>query len=306
MKKLLRFSAICALMFAVLFGMVQVGTKNAEATTSYLTVHMVDVGGAAFIVQLPNGKTMVVDAGVAADQSVFFNKLDSLGITKIDYLVGTHQHSDHISIFNNILNNYQVGGVYFPNNTPCDSTDCSYMLSAAQKNGVTVHRINRGDDIFPDTTVNGITLSNFVYAPGNADDYSGDYTPGTTQYVNSYSLIYRIKYGDYGILFTGDAMPPAQANTISKYALEGNQVFTAPHHGWSGSVSNDFLDFLQSKSFNKALIPNQKLDGTSIPAFKSRLDTRNLPYWSTGGNGTMYVRTDGSSDWAASVAAEGP
>ncbi|MCC2683383.1 MAG: hypothetical protein K0R75_282 [Paenibacillaceae bacterium] len=302
-KNMLRISAVCVLMLAVLLGLGQFGAKSAEATTSYLKVHMVNVSGAAFIVQLPNGKVMVVDAGVGADQSIFFNKLDSLGITKIDYLVGTHQHSDHIAIFNNILNNYQVGGVYFPNNTPCNSTDCSYMLSAAQKNGVTVHRINRGGEIFADTTVNGLSLTNHIYAPGNSDDYSSYYSPGTTQYTNSYSLIYRIKYGSEGIMFTGDAMPPAQANLIASYALDGNQVFTAPHHGYSGSVSDDFLNYVQSKSFDKVLIPNQKDYGT-VMTFKSRLQTRSLPYWSNQYSGDTLVQTDGVSAWTASKAAE--
>jgi beta-lactamase superfamily II metal-dependent hydrolase len=116
----------------------------------------------------------------------------------------------------------------------------------------------------------------------------------------------QVKYGGAGILFTGDSMPLTEANLISRYALNGTQVITAPHHGASGSTSNDFLDYIQTKSFNKVLIPNQNLSDPAVVPFKSRLDTRNLPYWSTGHNGTMYLQSDGTTTWTASEAAEGP
>jgi beta-lactamase superfamily II metal-dependent hydrolase len=66
------------------------------ANTASLTVNMAPVDGDCFIVQLPNQKIMLIDAGEGESRQIVFNQLDSLGIKHIDYLVGTHQHSDHM------------------------------------------------------------------------------------------------------------------------------------------------------------------------------------------------------------------
>jgi beta-lactamase superfamily II metal-dependent hydrolase len=303
--KLLRVSVICAFMLALIFSVSQFGTRTAEATVRNMSVHLVNVGGAGFIVELPDGKNMVVDAGVTADKQVFFDKLDSLGITTIDYLVGTHQHVDHISNFDSIINNYNVGKIVFPDNSPDDSTYYSDMAAAANNHGVTIKRVNAGGNIFPDVTLsNGLTLKTFVYSPSATADYSGDYDPvaNPAAYVNSYSLVFNIKYGTRGILFTGDGMPPTQQDVIANYPLTDIQAVVAPHHGWNGSQDPNFWDFLQSKSFNTILIPNMNATG-SVNTFKSDIQTNrkaDFRYYSSYANQDFYYRTDGSTWWPKS------
>ncbi|MCC2684095.1 MAG: hypothetical protein K0R75_994 [Paenibacillaceae bacterium] len=309
-KKLLRILTFCALTFALLLSTVQFGTHKAEAVTHNLTVHMVDVSGAGFIVRLPNGKVMVVDAGNDASAQTFYDKLASLGITKIDYLVGTHEHTDHIANFNNLIANYDVGVVEFPGgNAPCDSQDCINMQRQAASKGVTVKYVTRGDELFTPTTVadNGLSLSAHVYAPATTDDFNPPWSPGSWQYVNDLSLIFTIKYGDQGIMFTGDAGIEAQDLLMQRYPNTTNftavQVITAPHHGGSGTTSDDFLDYIAapSRTFSKVLIPNQT-NASNIVTFKNKLQTRGLTYWSAYANHTMYLANDGTHWWSSTAA----
>jgi beta-lactamase superfamily II metal-dependent hydrolase len=311
MKKKLRISAIFTTILSLILLTSYFGNEQvAKATGPYMTVNVMDVYDSGYIVQLPNGKVMVVDAGASTELSAVYARLDGLGITKIDYLVGTHQHGDHIGNFNNIINSgkYTIGEVDFPENSPCNNDDCNWMKNAASSHGIPVRLLNTGDRIFPTTTVNGLTLSSWVFAPKLTDDYSGDYTPGTAEYVNSYSLVFHVNYGGKQILFTGDAMPPAQDELTSLNPLTNHQIITAPHHGYNGSVDDAFLDYMEAAGTDKIVIENPKACGTVVD-FKYRLQTRpgagkgSASYWSTEYNHNFYFQTDGTS-WTSSVSAE--
>lgn len=57
---------------------------------------------------------MLVDAGTMSSADKVVNYLKSLNITKIDILVATHQHHDHIGGMSKILDNFEVGVIYMP------------------------------------------------------------------------------------------------------------------------------------------------------------------------------------------------
>jgi beta-lactamase superfamily II metal-dependent hydrolase len=274
----------------------------AKATGPYLTVNVMDVNDSGYIVQLPNGKVMVVDAGTTTELQKVYDRLDDLNITTIDYLVGTHEHVDHIGNFNNIINSgkYTIGQVDFPKNSPCDNDDCTWMVNAANSNGIPVNYFNAGDSIFTTTTVNGLTLSTNVFSPTATSDFSGDYDPSTPAYVNAYSMVFNIQYGSKSFLFTGDALPPTQNEIMSNYSLSNQQVMTAPHHGYDFSVDDAFLDYVEAAGTDKIVIENMRNCG-SPESFKYRLQTRvdegkgSAAYWSINYNHDFYFQTDGTS-----------
>jgi hypothetical protein len=177
------------------------------------------------------------------------------------------------------------------------------MKNAASAKGVSVHFLTAGDNIFPTETVNGLTLSTFVFAPHSTDDYSNVYAPGSTSSTNAYSMVFNLVYGGKQILFTGDAMPPAQDELRADYTLSNNEIVTAPHHGYNGSIADTFLDYVEAAGTNKFIVDNQKDCGTVVD-FKYRLQTRgNSAYWSLQYNHDFYFQTDGAS-WSSSAAAE--
>jgi beta-lactamase superfamily II metal-dependent hydrolase len=306
-KKKWRISVLFIIMLSLVLMTSYFGNERvAKATGPYLTVNVMDVDDSGYIVQLPNGKVMVVDAGRDTELSKVYARLDALGITTIDYLVGTHQHGDHISNFNNIINSgkYTIGEIDFPANpAQCDNSDCTAMMSAASSHSIPVNRFNAGSRIFPTETVNGLDLKTFVYSPRVDSDYSSEYSG--SELVNSYSMVFNVKYGAEAFLFTGDALPATTQQMMDHYgSIPGQQVMSAPHHGYTAWITDDFLDFMNNGGTNKIVIENPKLCG-SPDDFKYRLQTRgDYSYWSIAYNHNFAFQTDGTS-WTTSASGTG-
>ena len=80
-----------------------------------LCVNFVDVGqGDCTVILLPDGKTIMIDAGENGHEEEVFEFLDRNGIKKIDYLVATHPHSDHIGGLYEVVCEYEIGEVFMP------------------------------------------------------------------------------------------------------------------------------------------------------------------------------------------------
>ena len=98
-----------------------VGYSN--PTLQYLTVHFLDVGqGDSEFIVLPDGKTMLIDAGESECGSTVVSYIKNLGYSKIDYLVATHPHADHIGGMTKVIQSFSIGAVYMPNTTTTTQT----------------------------------------------------------------------------------------------------------------------------------------------------------------------------------------
>ena len=79
-----------------------------ENKEDILKFHTVAKSSATYITQFPNGKNMLVDTGQVGQWTDIKNAIDGLGITKFDYLILTHFHSDHIGNVQNICDTYDL------------------------------------------------------------------------------------------------------------------------------------------------------------------------------------------------------
>lgn len=80
-----------------------------------LNVHFFDVGqGDSVFIELPDKKTMLIDAGENNLGEGIKNYIGDCGYSKIDYLVATHPHADHIGSMAYIVRNMDIGSVYMP------------------------------------------------------------------------------------------------------------------------------------------------------------------------------------------------
>ena len=99
-----------------------------------LVSHYLDVGqGDSIFIELPNGETMLIDSGENYHGASIIKYIEDCGRDKIDYLVGTHPHSDHIGSMAYIVRNIKIGSVYMPK-VATNTVMYEKLLEAVEKN----------------------------------------------------------------------------------------------------------------------------------------------------------------------------
>ena len=155
-----------------------------------LKVHFIDVGqGDSIFIELPNDEVMLIDAGESSEEEKVYNYITDLGYNNIDYVVGTHPHTDHIGGLEYIINNISVENIYMPKAVSTSKTYESLLNTISNKNlKVKVAKANVN-------IISSDNLSVFIIAP-NSESYSN---------LNNYSAVIKIDYYNNSFLFMGDA-----------------------------------------------------------------------------------------------------
>ena len=251
--------------------------KNKPTENKYVSVHFIDVSqGDCQLIELPEGKTMLIDAGDNGSEDVIIDYLHKLKVKKIDYLVATHPHADHIGGMAEIISEFDIGEIYMPkvqNNTRTFED----MLDVIDKKNLTISTAYEGKVIFDYSGVRAEILS-----PKKDKTYDE---------MNNYSAVIMLKCQDRKFLFMGDAEKDIEAE-ILKMDLEAD-VLKVGHHGSSTSSS---LKFLKGVSPEYAVISCGEGNDYGHPHKKAinnlQKVTKNI--LRTDKSGTIIIRTDGS------------
>ena len=135
-----------------------------DADASQLTVTFVDVGqGDCTVITLPGGKTMMIDSGEKSEAGTVAGFLDDNGINKIDYLVATHPHSDHIGGMSEVVDNYQIDKIFMPK-VSHDTNTYKRFLQSIKNKVLKVTAAKAGEYIFDDGNISAQIL-----APNSAE-----------------------------------------------------------------------------------------------------------------------------------------
>lgn len=205
-----------------------VQTKSAD-TQSKFQVHYIDVGQGDCSLVICDGKTLLIDAGENGHETEVINYLRSLGIEKLDYIIATHQHSDHIGGLPEVIEEFGMDNIIMPRltqeQTPTNSTYKAF-LKAVQASGAKVIASKVGAS----------------YSLGSARfDILGPVT-NDAEDINSMSVIAKVTYGENTFLFTGDAETEEEKEVLETGADLNCDVLNVGHHGSYTSSSKDFLD----------------------------------------------------------------
>lgn len=197
-----------------------------------LRAHFLDVGqGDSVFIELPNDETMLIDSGENYHGASIIEYIEDCGHDKIDYLVGTHPHSDHIGSMAYIVRNFDIGSVYLPN-ASTNTYTYEKLLEAVKKKGLKIKTGKSGVNVLSDSEDN---LEINILAPVTTKDVKN---------LNNTSIVLKIKYGSTGFLFTGDA-ETAELKTI-KGDISAD-VLKVGHHGSDTSTPQNFLDSVNPK-----------------------------------------------------------
>lgn len=193
-----------------------------------LSVHYIDVGQGDCSLLVCDGKTMLVDAGENGHESDVINYLRSQNVDKLDYIVASHQHSDHIGGLAEVITEFGCDTLIMPrltkSQTPTNSTYTDF-LKAIKNSGVKTLASNPGD-IY---NLGSAVIEIFGPVTDDAED------------INNMSIVMKATYGSNSFLFTGDAEKEEELEIIETGADIDCDVLKAGHHGSKTSSSKEFL-----------------------------------------------------------------
>lgn len=206
-----------------------------------LEIHFIDVGQGDCSLIKWEGASMLIDCGEREQSETVLKYLKKQGVKKLDYIIATHPHSDHIGGMGEIISAMEVGKVIAPrisgDMTPTTKTyerflqalkDKSLKLTAA-KPGTEYRLGEAGED--------GKSPPKFeVLAP--VEDYDD---------LNNYSVVIRLTYGSTSYLFTGDAEKQAELDILQSGAEVNSDVLKMGHHGSSTSSCGEFYEEVSPK-----------------------------------------------------------
>lgn len=202
-----------------------------DITDSELVVNYIDVGQAdSIFIKTPEGKNMLIDAGETKKGAVvdFLNKNN---VKKIDAVIATHPHSDHISEMDSVIENYEITNFYMPK-VMHTTKSFENMIDALESKNVNVIEAKAGVTIDIDKN-----LKCDILAPckNNYED------------LNDWSAVLKITYGENSFLFTGDATEISERDIINNKSDIKADVLKIGHHGSRTSTSDEFLEFVNPK-----------------------------------------------------------
>jgi len=252
--------------------------KNNQIESNKMIVHYIDVGqGDSILIQV-NNKNLLIDAGPKSDKKKLLDYLSSLNLNKLDYVIATHPHEDHIGNMADVIDDYNVLAFYAPKVQSTTKT-FEQMVESLKSKNLKINVIKKGTD-----SINlGENTKVTVFSP--TKDYYED--------LNNYSPVIKIEYGKTSFLFTGDAQKDVEKEILATNEDISADILKVGHHGSSTSTTKDFLNKVNPSigviSLGKDNTYNHPNDGTI-----KRLNQNKVTIYRTDKNGTVILSSDGS------------
>lgn len=287
-KKQSMFSMVILLIAAVfilanrlfnLTGLFQADNKASHgfepgSTQNTVDVHFIDVGqGDAIYIRTPS-QNILIDAGEKSNTVADY--LSDLKVGKLDLIISTHGHSDHIGGLINVLEKFDADEVIDPGIAHTSKTYEKYLTLIDEKNV----KFTEGRAGMKRTLGDGTVLE--IFSPVSPKEGN----------LNETSVVTKLTYKGVSFLFTGDAQIGSEKEMLANGYNLDSDILKVGHHGSTSSSGEKFLDAVSPEA---AVIMCGEGNSYGHPHKETldKLDERKVNVYRTDINGNIIISTDG-------------
>ena len=251
---------------------------NVTANPNEAEIHFIDVGQADCILVTHGDKSMLIDAGDNGDGDTVTKYIKKLGIEKLNYVVATHPHHDHIGGMDELLKAFEVGEIIMPN-VSYPTGHYKTLNRLIKKNEISVLYAEKGKKI----KLGDINVQ--ILSPQKRAEYED---------FNDYSAVLRLRHKQNTFLLMGDAGVEVEKNMMSSMKKKhlASDVLKLGHHGADSATSELFLKTVSPEAAVISVGRNNRYDFPDDSVLQ-RLKSQNIPILRTDQIGTLIAKSDG-------------
>jgi len=300
---------IIFLIFAAVFLFTLVGGYVFSIPDGKLHVVFCNVGqGDGIYMRLPDGKDVVIDGGPNNKILTCLGQHMAFWDREIDLVLLTHPHEDHFKGLTEVLRRYSIENIVVPPIVNNESDYYKKFVSQVEKENAAVKNLYQGEQI--DFTVSNGHSGNPVkvmfnllwptesWVADNSNEVLKQNVLGVkTAYndLNDFSQVFLLTYGNFDILFTGDAgkeiiEPLIEGNLIPQNTIE---ILKVPHHGSNTALSEKILSFIKPRL--GIIMVGKNSYGHPSPEMIDLLENDHVSVKRTDQDGEVEIISDGNS-----------
>lgn len=232
-----------------------------------------DVGQADSTLIMNNGKTTVIDGGNDSDGDDLVKYIKSQKISKIDTVIATHLHADHIGGLDDIIDNFDIGTVYMPDTINTDKQVEEFLDAMERK------KLNYEVPEVGEKFKNGLADCEVMAIDNKAKD------------LNNSSIVIQMNYLEQRYLFMGDS----EKEVENSRDWNKVNVLKVGHHGSNTSSTERFLNQIRPEFAIISVGLNNKYHHPSTEIL-NRFKSLNTSIYRTDEDGSLLLESDGKEN----------
>lgn len=251
-----------------------------------LRIYALDVGqGESLLIVTPGGKSVLIDAGGPQAGGAVVAGLKRRGVREIDLAVATHPHADHIGGMRDVIAGFTVRN-FLDSGRDFSSREYERLLAEIKNRNIRFIDARQGMTFELDS---GVKLE--AYFPRGNNSWITKVRPGGSV-ENANSVVLRLSYGSFSMIFTGDAEFETEAELMKSGFPLAAQILKVGHHGSRHATSGRFLESIGPQM---AIISCGADNRYGHPAQNTldRLKGSNIQVYRTDLNGEISIVSDG-------------
>lgn len=281
----LRSICVVLLFLTILTGCSSQGSSGTGTTAGEgIRVYMIDIGqGDAELIQAGE-KNILIDSGDIESRNKIVEFLKAKGIQQLDTVIITHPHGDHMGGMAALFQNFKIVRI-FDNGEAATNAMYKNYLSKIDKLNIPWQQLKSGDVV---DLGDGVTF--YVFAPSEPlfiDNGQPD--------LNNNSIVGKMVYKNFSVLFTGDAEQPAEKRILTQWS--GNlqaTILKVGHHGSKTSTSEKFLAAVHPQGATISLGAGNSYHFPHKQTM-DQLKKLNVTVYRTDQSGTIEIDSDGNT-----------